>query len=176
MGRVSEEAKAAGDGARQASNASRRARRRPRASRVAGGLAVAILLVMLGAYIFSMYSGGMEHSVSGDTTLPEDAVVTTVVAPVAAGQMVMSDGSVMDMDEHSSASTGIAVAEADHDATAPAGTSHSEGMGGGSVNWYVIGGVLALIAAVIAVAAGLKERLARGIATSGVTTEGVSGE
>lgn len=175
MERVRKEAKAEGDAAMQASSAARRARWRPRASRVAGGLAITILLVMLGAYVFSMYAGGMEHSISSETTLHQDAVTTSVAAPVTGDQMVMADGEVMDMDEHPSESPGTAVTEADQDAPAAVGASHSEEMGG-SVNWYVIGGILALVAAGIAVVAGVMERLARGIATGANATEGVSDE
>ena len=47
---------------------------------------------------------------------------------------------------------------------------------GGAINWYVIGGILALIAAGIALAAGLNEHLERRIAVGTLVTEGVCGE
>jgi hypothetical protein len=44
---------------------------------------------------------------------------------------------------------------------------------GGAINWYVVGGILALVAAGIALAAGLKEHLERQIAMGALVTEGV---
>jgi len=111
----------------------------------------------------------------GDATVHQDAVATTVAAPVAGDEMVMPDGSVMDMGQHPTESPGTAVTEASHGGAPAAGADHQMEMGG-VVNWYVIGGVLALIAALVAVVAGMKERLARAIATGKVAAQGVSGE
>ena len=131
---------------------------------------------MLGVYVVSMYAGGMVHSTSSDTTVHQDAVTTSVPVPVAGDdQMVMPDGSVMDMSQHPSESAGTAVTEADHGGTPAAGVDHQMETDG-AINWYVIGGVLALIAALVAVVAGAKERLARGIAMGTLATEGDSGE
>lgn len=175
MRRISAGSKTAGDGLSHTGSAPGRAPWRPRTSRVAGGLAAAILVVMLGVYIFSMYAGGMEHSMSSDTTVHQDAVATTVAAPVAGDEMVMPDGSVMDMGQHPTESPGTAVIEADHGGAPTVGADHQMEMDG-VINWYVIGGILALVAALVAVVAGLKERLARAIATGKVAARGVSGE
>lgn len=157
------DSKTVGDGVRETGNATGQARRRPRASRVAGALAVAIPLVMLGVYIFSMYAGGMGHSMDSDTTAHQDAVASTIPAPLAGGQMVMPDGSVMDMNDHLGESAVTSATEADHVASPAPGAEHRMETGG-AVNWYVVGGVLALIAALVAAVAGVKEHLARGIA------------
>lgn len=129
-------------------------------SRVAGGVAAAILFALFFAYAFSMNAGGMEHTMSTDAA-----------APATGGQMVMADGSVMDMGEHPSESPGAAATEADPAASTPA-EAHQMEMGG-AINWYVIGGILALVAAGIALAAGLKEHLARRIAMGTLAIEGV---
>lgn len=134
-----------------------RAERRPRVSRVAGGVAAAILFALFFAYAFSMTAGGMDRTMSTDAA-----------APATGGQMVMPDGSAMDVGQHPSESPGTAAAPA---ASTPAEARQMEM--GGSINWYVIGGILALVAAGIALAAGLNEHLARRIAMGTLAIEGV---
>lgn len=138
-----------------------RAERSPRVSRVAGGVAAAILFALFFAYAFSMNAGGMEHTMSTDAA-----------APATGGQMVMADGSVMDMGQHPSETPGTAATEADPAATAAAEADHQMEMSG-AINWYVVGVILALVAAGVALAAGLKEHLARRIAMGTLAIEGV---
>jgi hypothetical protein len=88
--------------------------------------------------------------------------------------MVMADGSTMDMGDHPTESPDAA-AGADPAASTPVEGHHEMAMGG-AINWYVIGGILALIAAGIALAAGMNEHLERRIATGTLVTEGVCGE
>jgi hypothetical protein len=198
VGRASTESKTGEDGLRQAGSATVLAPRRFRASSAAWGVVAAILLSMLALYVFSMYAGGMDHAPSGDTTASQDPTPPSVAAPVAEGQMVMPDGSVMDMgqhpaesvaqdqmvmpdgsvmntDDHPAESPGSAVTEAGRAGTSTAASDHEMNMGG-AVNWYIIGGILAVISALVAVVAGLKERLARGIAAGAPTVEAVSCE
>lgn len=174
MGTVAERPRTAGEGQTQAGNEAGQARRRPRVSRVAGGVAAAILLAMLLTYALSMSAGGMDHTMS-NAALPQDGAAADAVAPSTGGQMVMADGSTMDMGEHPSESPAAAAPDADHVASEPGGGEHEMAMGG-TVNWYVIGGILALVAAGIALAAGLKEDLERRIATGTLVTEEVCSE
>ncbi len=164
-----------GESLRQAGSVAGQARRGPRVSRVAGGVAAAILLVLLFAYAFSMNAGGMEYTMSGDAALPQDGMAAGAAASSAGGQMVMPDGDTMDMGEHPSESPGTAATEADHAASAPVEADHQMEMSG-AINWYVIGGLLALVAAGVALAAGLKEHLARRMAMGPLVTEGVFSE
>jgi hypothetical protein len=165
----------AAEGSRQAVSGASGARRRPRVSRAAGGIAAAIVFALIILYVVSMIAGAMGHTMSGDTGLPQDGAASDAAPPTTGGQMVMSDGSVMGTDEHPSESPGTAVTEADHDGSAPAEADHQTEMGA-AVNWYVIGGILALVAAGIALAAGIKEHLARRIATGALVTNGVCNE
>ena len=144
-------------------------------SRVAGGVAAAILLALLFAYAFSMSAGGMDGMTMSDAALPQDGGAADTAAPAPDGQMVMPDGSTMDMGEHPAESPAAAATEPDHAASAPVEGDHEMAMGG-AINWYVIGGLLALIAAGIALAAGLNEHLERRIATGTLRAEGVCGE
>jgi hypothetical protein len=139
---------------------------------VAGSVAAAILFALLFAYAFSMNTGGIDHTMSGDTALAENGAATDTAAPATGSQMVMPDGSVMDMGQHPSDSPGGAAAEANPAASAPAEADGHMAMGG-AINWYVVGGILALVAAGIALAAGLKEHLERQIAMGALVTEGV---
>lgn len=138
---------------------------------MAGGVAAAILFALFFAYAFSMSAGGMDHTMS-NAALPHDGAVADPAAPSTGGQMVMADGSTMDMGEHPSESPGTAATGADAAASAPVEADHQMAMGG-AINWYVIGGILALVAAGIALAAGLKEHLARRIAMGTLAIEGV---
>lgn len=144
-------------------------------SRVAGGVAAAILLALLFAYAFSMSAGGMDGMMMSNAALPQDGAAADPAVPVADGQMVMPDGSTMDMGAHPSESPAAAATDADPAASTPAAAEHEMVMGG-AINWYVIGGLLALIAAGIALAAGLNEHLERRIATGRLVTEGACGE
>lgn len=174
MEAAGEESRSTGESLRRAGNEAGQARRRPRVSRVAGGVAAAILLAMLLTYALSMSAGGMDHTMS-DAALPQDGAAADAVAPSTGGQMVMADGSTMDMGEHPSESPAAAAPDADHVASEPGGGEHEMAMGG-TVNWYLIGGILALVAAGIALAAGLKEHLARRIAMGTLVTGEVCSE
>jgi hypothetical protein len=148
-------------------------RGRRRVSRVAGSVAAGLLFALLLTYSFSMNAGGMDHMMSGDAAVAGNGAAADTAAPATGGQMVMPDGSVMNMGEHPTESPGAAATEAD-----PAAPAHAEADGhdmemGGAINWYVIGGILALIAAGIALAAGLNEHLERRIALGALVTEGV---
>lgn len=160
----------AGESLTQVGSAARQARRRPRVSRVAGGVAAAILLALLFAYALSMSAGGMGHTMS-NTALPHDGAATDPAATSTGGQMVMADGSTMDMGQHPTESPDAAATAADPAASAPAEGDHQMAMGG-AINWYVIGGLLALVAAGIALAAGLNEHLERRIAMGTLVMEG----
>jgi hypothetical protein len=142
---------------------------------VAGGAAATILLALVFAYAFSMNTGGMEHMMSRDAALPQEGAATDAAASSAGSQMVMPDGSVMDMGEHPAESPDAAATAADPAASASAEADGHMAMGG-AINWYVIGGVLALVAAGIALAAGLNEHLERRLAAGTLVTEGACGE
>ncbi len=130
-------------------------------------------MVVFLAYGFSMSPGAMDHTMS-DAALAPDEAAGDVGAPHSGGQMVMSDGSTMDMGEHGVQSADIAAPEAEAHASAPVEGEHEMAMGG-SVNWYAIGIILALVSTSVAVVAGLKEHLERRIATGALVTE-VCGE
>lgn len=170
MRTADEGSRTTGEGSGQAGSGASRARRRPRVSRVAGGIAAAIVFALIILYVVSMIMGDMQHTVSGDSTLLQDGAATDAAPPTTGGQMVMSDGSVMGTDEHPSESPGTAVTEADHDGSVAAEADEQMEMGG-TINWYVIGGILALVAAGIALAAGVKEHLGRRIATGALVTQ-----
>jgi|GEM_PF-3298192 len=133
-----------------------------------------MLLALLLAYALSMSAGGMDHTMS-DTALPHDGAAADLAASSTGGQMVMPDGSTMDMGEHQAESPAAAAIGGDPAASAPVEGAHEMAMGG-AINWYVIGGVLALIAAGIALAAGLNEHLERRMAMGMLVTEGACGE
>ena len=130
---------------------------------------------MMFAYTFSMSTGGMEGMMMSNAALPQDGAAADTAAPEADGQMVMPDGSVMDMGQHTTESPPAAATTADPAASEPFEGAHEMAMGG-AINWYVIGGILALIAAGIALAAGLNEHLERRIAVGALVTEGGCGE
>jgi hypothetical protein len=133
-----------------------------------------MLLALLFAYAFSMSAGGMDHTMS-DAALPQDGAAVDPAASSTGGMMVMADGSTMDMGDHPAESPPAAATAADPVASTPVEGHHEMAMGG-AINWYVIGGLLALIAAGIALAAGLNEHLERRIATGTLVAEGVCGE
>ena len=172
MGTAGEGSKAARERPNQMGSAARHAQRGPRVSRVAGGIAAALLFALLFAHAFSMNAGGMDHMMSTDAALSQDGAATDAAASSAGSQMVMPDGSVMDMGEHPAESPDAAATAADPAASAPVEGDHQMAMGG-EINWYVIGGILALIAAGVALAAGLNEHLERQIAMGALVTEGV---
>jgi hypothetical protein len=139
---------------------------------------VAILFLMFFAHSLSTNAGGMGEmagmGMSSDATGTQGGAASTPAAAATGGQMTMSDGSGMDMGQMSSDSAGAPALSATpategHDAAATDG--HAMEMGG-VINWYVIGGFLALVAAGIALAAGLKEHLAGHIAMGALVTEG----
>lgn len=160
MGTAAERPSIAGEGLTEAGSAANKTRWSPRVSRVAGGVAVAILFALIFAYALSMNAGGMEYTMSGDAAVPQDGMAAGAAAPSGGDQMVMPDGSAMDMGQHASDSQATAATKADPAAAAPVEADHQMEMGG-AINWYIIGGILALVAAGIALAAGLKEHLAR---------------
>lgn len=170
MRTAGEGSRAASEGPTRAVSAPNRERRRPRVSRVAGGVAAAIVVALIILYLVSMIMGGMQHTVSGDSTLLQDGAATDAAPPTTGEQMVMSDGSVMNTDEHPSDSPGTIATEADHGESVAAEADEQMEMGA-AINWYVIGGILALVAAGIALVAGLKEHLARRIATGALVTQ-----
>lgn len=116
----------------------------------------------------------MDHTMS-NTDLPHDGATADPAAPSTGGQMVMADGNTMDMSEHPSESAGAAATEAGAAASMPVEADHEMAMGG-SVNWYAIGTILALIAAGIALAAGLNEHLEYRIAMGTLVTQEVCSE
>lgn len=174
MSTVDEGSRVAGERLEQGDFAAHQSRRRPRVSRIAGGAAAALLLAMLFAYALSMSAGGMSHTMS-NAALPVDGTATDPAAASTGGQMVMADGSTMDMGDHPADTAGSAATEPGNTASEPTGGDHQMVMGG-SINWYVIGGILALIAAGIALASGLNEHLERRIATGALVMEGACSE
>lgn len=136
----------------------------PRVSVTAGVIAVAMLFAVLLMHLL------------GPSVVPQQHAGESTAART--GQMTMDDGSTMNMGDMGAPEEPLATTESapDHGATEATDEDGAHHGMGGVVNWQAIGLILALVAAGVSLAAGLKDYLERQIALGTLLDAGVLGE